>query len=143
LILDTEDEIIFIPYSYDGKTISSNLGTRKLLKLAKGVPTKSLFVEELRKFYILQLKEWTGYASNRIIALPYIYEFDPVSYNLKEIINPFDGVYLRDYERNYLHRLIDFDDFQEKKKSIIGSGELLVRALNNGEWINFLDFEIP
>ena len=152
LIIDTEDEILFIPYSYDGAKISNNLGTRFLLKLPKKrivnevstkIPTKALFVEENRKFLILQLKEWDNYATGRVLALPHIYEFDPVTYNLKEIINPFDGVYKETYEKNYLSRIINFDQYMTKKVSLIGAGGLLKTAISNGQWINFLDFEIP
>jgi len=141
LIIDTEDEILFIPYSYDGAKISNNLGTRFLLKLPKKrivnevstkIPTKALFVEENRKFLILQLKEWDNYATGRVLALPHIYEFDPVTYNLKEIINPFDGVYKETYEKNYLSRIINFDQYMTKKVSLIGAGGLLKTAISNG-----------
>ena len=148
LIIDTKDEILFIPYQYDGKSISNNLGTRVLLKLKKvkssvSLPTKSLFVEDSRKFYILQLKEWKNYEAGRVFALPYIYEFDPVNYELKEIINPFDGVYKDTYEKNYLARIRDFEQRMAKKETLIGTGSLLKNALNQGTWLNFLDFEIP
>jgi hypothetical protein len=45
VIIDTDDEIIFAPYSYDGETIEENLGLRKLLRLSKQHPTKALFNE--------------------------------------------------------------------------------------------------
>lgn len=143
VIIDTEDEIIFIPYQYDGNQITNNLNLRRLLRLPKGIPTKTLFLEDVRKFYILQLKEWKTFNINRIIALPYIYEFDPVNYTLKEIINPFDGVYKHQYEQNYLSRVLEFDENMELKKSIIGTGELLKAAINDNKFTNFLDFEIP
>ena len=143
VIIDTPDEIIFAPYSYDGENINENLGLNKLLRLPKNVPTKALLNEETRKFLILQIKEWKTFDDNRVIALPYIYEFDSDNYTLKEIINPFDGAYKREYEKNYINRINDFEQIMQLKNRIIDSGSLLQSAIKQGKWINFLDFEIP
>ena len=60
LILENDDEILFVPYSYDGVTMADTLGTREALRLSKyknvfdketetfnrvDLPTKMLFVE--------------------------------------------------------------------------------------------------
>jgi hypothetical protein len=58
LILETNDNILFVPYSYDGEKFNDTLGIRELLKLPKNKPTKILFVEQDKSFYILQINEW-------------------------------------------------------------------------------------
>lgn len=143
VIIDTDDEIIFAPYSYDGETMEENLGLRKLLRLSKQHPTKALFNEQTRKFLFLQLKEWKSFDPNRIIALPYIYEFDSDNYTLNEIINPFDDVYKSEFEKKFIGRILDFEEKMLEKSKIINSGSLLKSAINDGKWVNFLDFEIP
>ena len=143
VIIETDEDLIFIPYSYDGTSFTNTLGVRKLLRLPKNYPTKVLFVEQDRMFYILQLKEWKGLGNNRLLALPHIFKFDPINYTLSEIINPFDGVYKTKYENEKLSRVLDFELNQTNKWSIISNGALLKSALNSDEWNNFLDFEIP
>jgi hypothetical protein len=56
--LETNDNILFVPYSYDGEKFNDTLGIRELLKLPKNKPTKILFVEQDKSFYILQINEW-------------------------------------------------------------------------------------
>lgn len=158
LILENDDEILFIPYSYDGITMTDNLGTREALRLSKyknvfdnetetfnrvDLPTKMLFVEQDKAFYVLQFEEWR-YNGMRTLTLPYVYKFDPINYTLKQIINVFDSSYKEKYENAKLdavYRL--FSDYMVKKNTIIGNGSLLQDNLNNGLYQNFLDFEIP
>ena len=78
------------------------------------------------------------------MVLPHIFKFDPINYTLKEIINPFDGVYKTTYENNNLDSKNSlFEDYMLTKNALIGTGSLLSSAINKGEWINFLDFEVP
>lgn len=143
LILESDDMILFVPYSYDGKKMNDTLGVREELKLAKNCPTKILFVEQERAFYILQMKDWK-YTDLRTLVLPHIFKFDPINYTLKEIINPFDGVYKTTYENNNLDSKNSlFEDYMITKNRLIGTGSLLSSAIKKGEWINFLDFEVP
>ena len=148
LILENNDEIIFVPYSYNGSTITDSLGVREPLKISKKYstnfyPTKILFVEQDKCFYILQIKEW-NYDLNRKLALPHIYKFVPSEYSLKEIINPFDESYKTDYEQNKLDsKNYSFSTYQTYKECIISNGSKLTNDIKGGKWINFLDFEIP
>lgn len=89
------------------------------------------------------MKEWK-YTDLRTLVLPHIFKFDPINYTLKEIINPFDGVYKTTYENNNLDSKNSlFEDYMITKNRLIGTGSLLSSAINKGEWINFLDFEVP
>ena len=146
--MENNDEIIFVPYSYNGSTITDSLGVREPLKISKKYstnfyPTKILFVEQDKCFYVLQIKEW-NYNLNRKLALPHIYKFVPSEYSLKEIINPFDESYKTDYEQNKLDsKNYSFSAYQTYKESIISNGSKLTNDIKGGKWINFLDFEIP
>ena len=143
LILETNDNILFVPYSYDGEKFNDTLGIRELLKLPKNKPTRILFVEQDKSFYILQINEWK-YQIDRTLALPHVFKFDPVNYTLKEILNPFDQVYKSDYENASLDsKYKSFTEYITKKNQIIGIGYKLRQALDNGQFNNLLDFEIP
>ena len=142
IILETEDRILFVPYSYDGETISDALGLREALILNKNYPTKTLFNEAERVFYILQLREWE-FENNRIIALPHIYKFNPVDYTIKEVIDPFVLSYKSVLENSKIdNKYRKFSDNQNQKNIIIGDGELLRTDLKNGLYQNLFDFEV-
>ena len=143
LILENNDEFLFVPYSYNGSTINDALGVREPLRLEKKYPTKVLFSEQDKAFYILQIKEW-NYSTNRKLALPHIFKFVPSEYSLKEIINPFDESYKTVYEENMLDsKNYSFRDYQIYKWKLIDNGSKLRSDISSGKMENFLDFEIP
>lgn len=146
IILDVENggirEFLFIPYNYDGISFNDDLGVREALRLKQNYPSKLLFNEQDKAFYILQIKEWKQYDTNRVLAFPHIFKFDPINYTLKEIINPFDKSYKKEYEKHLLDKWTTFEEYSFQKNQIIGSGELLKNSIN-GEEKNLLDFEIP
>jgi hypothetical protein len=117
LILETEDEFIFIPYLYDGKQIIDNLGVKELYRIPKKgkifegtdkertyefIDNKLLFVEEDKAFYILQVEllDVDGKDAQRRCIIPHIYKFDPINYTMIELINLFDATYKTNYEIN-------------------------------------------
>lgn len=130
MIFEDEEALHFVPYVYDGNTISSNLGIGELLELEKKdrKVTKLLFNEADRAFYVLQLQEW-DVSEEKTLMLPRIYKFDPKTYTIKEVINPFDLAYKKKYEDRKLDKRVLFADYITEKNSIIGDGELLREKL--------------
>lgn len=143
MIFEDDETIHFVPYSYDGSQISSNLGIKELIELQKHDReiTKILFHEADRAFYILQLQKWNA-TDEKFLMLPRIYKFDPKTYNIKEVINPFDLVYKREYEKELLDKHTLFYEYISKKNEIIGDGELLKQEIET-KYQNLLDFELP
>lgn len=130
MIFEDEEALHFVPYVYDGNTISSNLGIGELLELEKKdrKVTKLLFHEADRAFYVLQLQEWSV-SEEKTLMLPRIYKFDPKTYTIKEVINPFDLAYKKKYEDRKLDKRVIFEDYITEKNSIIGDGQLLREKL--------------
>ena len=162
LILETEDEFIFIPYLYDGKQIIDNLGVKELYRIPKKgkifvgtdkertyefIDNKLLFVEEDKAFYILQVEllDVDGKDAQRRCIIPHIYKFDPINYTMIELINLFDATYKTNYEINQLDKIISFLGKIQKKREIIDNGDLLKDYIidEDNYYNKFIDFEIP
>lgn len=145
LILIYNDKLCFIPYSYNGYTVSENLGIREMIELKTDdcLFTKFLFNESERMFYILQLKEWNIPGTNRTLILPRIYKFDPQNYTLIDFINVFDKSYKNDYEVNGLDKIVLLSLYFQKKKEIIDDGVKLKDTIDGGDFVNLMDFEVP
>jgi hypothetical protein len=94
LIIETDSVIKFIPYSFDGEEVKTNLGYGEMLMIPKGdcLGTKILFNEQKTLFYILLLEEWKP-AGERIFVIPRIVSFDPKNYKLEDVIRIQELVY--------------------------------------------------
>ena len=148
LILIYKDKICFIPYTYNGYSISENLGTREMIELNTSdyLYTKFLFNETERMFYILQVENWSYTGTDRKLMLPRFFKFDPKNYTLTDYVNVFDYVYKSDYEMNGLDKEVLLSSYLQKKKEIIGNGLKLQKLLEdeeNKEFTNIMDFEVP
>lgn len=166
IVIETPSKIKFIPYHYDGSKISSNLGLRDLLELDKTnfLMTKIIFLEESKKFYIVQLDSYTAEGAEemqklievdgtidaknyRRFLLPRFYQFDPIKYQIKDIVHLSDLYYKTDYENNLLHKTKLWRDYVEIKEEIINKDsnvKLKVNLLTNKEheFSNLGDLEI-
>lgn len=90
LILDTENNIITIPYNYDENGFSSNIGLQVPIILPKNNReiTKILYCEKEQQFYILQIDKLE--IDTNLALIPIIYKFDAKTYNITEAFNPYD-----------------------------------------------------
>lgn len=166
LIIETKNKIKFVPYNYNGEKITSTLGLREMLELDKSkfLANKVIFLEQEKKFFIIQIDSKTFDNSNELSALseidgtiqtknyrrfiiPRFYRFDPISYTITDIVHFSDPFYRTDYENNLLHKTKLWSEYVEKKEEIINKDsnrklwtDLLSR--NESEYSNLRDFEI-
>lgn len=148
IIIQTQKELIFAPYSWNGTTINNPLGIRQLYKLQKNdyLTTKLLYNEIDQMFYILQLEKLDlKITQNRRLLLPKIYKFNPRTYDIIELINFYDVAYSQDYITEKLDRIGLFSAYvQEKQKLTKGDKRgLLKKYLEQKPNVKIFDFQIP
>ena len=166
LILETKTKIKFVPYFYDGNTISNTLGLKEMLEIDKSkfIATKIIYVENEKKFYIFQLDYCTlddeselsqlnkndatiQIKNYRRFLLPRFYQFDPINYTIKDVVHFSDPFYITDYENKNLNRCKLWKDYLETKENIINedsNSKLKIDLLSQkeSEYSNLRDFEI-
>lgn len=149
IILETISQFIFIPYLFNGSEITDNLGIKELYKIPKTgfLSNKLIYNEQDKVFYILQVEQFNfPKTAGRRILIPHIYRFDPREYKIKQIINPFDIAYFEQYEKGDLDKQATLGGYIDRKKEIIGDGELLDDYINSNQqkrYDKLSDFEIP
>lgn len=166
LIIETETKIKFIPYNYNGETISNTLGLRELLELDKSkfLANKIIYLENERVFYILQLDQVILDNKNELrdlheqdytiqtmayrrFLMPRFYKFDPIKYKIQEVVNFADPYYIREYENNKLNQSKLWSTYLSKKEEIIQKDTLQkvkkdLLSNQESEYSNLRDFEI-
>ena len=148
IIIQTEKEIIFSPYKWDGTTITNPLGIKQMYKLQKGdyLTTKLLYNEVDQMFYILQLEKLDlKFQQNRRFILPKIYKFNPRTYDIIELINFYDVAYKQDYIDAKIQRLGLFSSYVEQKEKLTKGDKrgLLKKYLQKKQKVKIFDFQIP
>lgn len=84
ILLENDDEMVFVPFSYYGGEYHDNLGSNALIRLSKEgfFAAAPLWVERERVFYLAFLET---YSSTRSTFVATIYKFDPAAYELTEV----------------------------------------------------------
>ena len=145
IIVETEDELYFIKYGYDGITFYNPLINKELLYLNKKdyLSTSYTLVEKEKCFYIAQLELCEDTLSCNL----HIYKFDCVNYTLEEIINFYDVINKHEYEEEKLDTIKLWQNYILVKKQINESKnrEEIIKLLRgeNQNYPNFGDFSIP
>ena len=166
IILETKDTIKFVPYSYDGEKIINVLGLREMLELDKSKfhANKIIYIENERKFYIVQIDSYTFDDADELhnlngidgsiktkcyrrFLIPRFYQFDPKTYTIKDVVHLSDPYYLSAYENGLLNKTKLWSQYVTKKEEIINEDsnyKLKVDLLSqkDSKLSNLRDFEI-
>lgn len=88
LILELEEEYVFIPYLYEDGEFRDGIGLNKLIRLPKDEAfwTKPLWNEKESVFYITLLEPYLS-EKDDLTLVPIIYKFNPATYDLSESVN--------------------------------------------------------
>ena len=149
-LIETDDDIFFIKYSYDGKQFYNSVPNKEILSISKKNPyytvlgTNYYFIEKERAFYVCQLELVSGTSNINI----HIFKFDCVSYKLEEKINFYDAINIAEYEKEKLDTNKIWSVYIDKKNSInkkLISSPSTKRLFggNNDRYPNFGDLNIP
>ena len=149
IIIETDTQFLFVPYLWNGSEISNPLGINQLYKLDKSdyIITKLLYNELKQMFYILQIEKLDLQFEDkkRRFLLPKIYQFNPRTYQIRDLINVYDAVYSNDYIEQKLQRCSLFSLYVSQKQRITKGDKrgLLKKYIEQRPNIKFLDFQIP
>lgn len=153
IVLETSDKVIFLPYMYNGdfsydKTITEVLHINK----EDTVATRRLYDEDKMLQYILQLRKFE--IGGKQLLIPFIYEFNPAEYTLREVIDPFDIIFEEEYGDNDIRKEIqlaynkntyaktDISEKIEGIKAFLGEKEEQFTELYlNSDKYNIINFE--
>lgn len=148
LVLETDKRYLFIPYDYDGETIIDTLGIKELYEVEKDdkfVKTELLYNETDRCFYLLMLEVID--ASERRFVVPRIYQFNPQTYKMKDILYPYDCVCSEKFIDNKIDQIKLFSTRIEEKDKIsnenIKEYEYVLTSGKVEEFDDLSNFEIP
>lgn len=91
LILESDKEFVFAPYTFDGKVFKNALGIRPLIRLSKvdydaAMP---LWVEKEGVFYLAFLEKFLYNKSAFIVT---IYKFNPATYEISEVYSGWNSI---------------------------------------------------
>ena len=150
VLVETENDIFFVKYTYDGKQFSNPLVNKEILNISKKNPyytvigTNYYYVEKEKSFYICQLELVSGTSNINI----HIFKFDCVNYTMEEKINFFDSINVAEYEKERLDTNKIWSTYINKKneinKRLINSPQILnLMSGLNERYPNFGDLNIP
>ena len=144
ILIETEENILFVKYGYDGNNFFNPLINKEMISLDKTYykSTSYTYVEGENCFYICQLE----YSQTDNALIPHIYKFNCYNYTIKEIINPYDVINRETYETNNLDKEKTWTGYVSLKRTLNEniSPSLKSNLLNglNESYPNFGDFKI-
>lgn len=145
ILVETENDIIFIKYGYDGNNFFNPLINKEIISLSKKdfISSNYYFVEKEKCFYICQLELVKNVNGLNV----HIFKFDCKNYTITEHINFYDVINKTEYEKEKLETIRIWSAYIKKKNEInktknVNLLENLI-AGKNKEYPNFGDLSVP
>lgn len=141
LILEQENEFVFIPYIYEDGEFKDGLGLNKLIRFPKDglLHTKLLWNEKEGVFYIAFFEVYKS-SKLQMTLVPTIYRFNPAIYEFSEMVNgwkyvPEIELALKEISKSYYYPIDILLAEREKIKELVAENtELVEPYLFSANW---------